>query len=1072
MGYELAQMTERYPKVAPVKMGSLGYTGFEALFVLDAPRQAAYQTEGLAIEYYKSWDSTWHKPDKYYTPYTSIPDSELMPCEDTVSVNDVENRAYAKHYGYDADGLEEKDGKLHFKCTGGRWWLSPACRLAAAPEQCVAVVTGGNGWGFQEWAMKATEYNMSVAVAVAADWARYQSVPAEFSSLFYWWWPDPTFVPYGPREIQFPRNDPDEWNDGNRRTMNAYGELVKLAYYTLKADAPNAYELGDAMVFSAQTVSKMLKDFLAKGDTTVMFACDWLKANERVWKKWIPDRTKCAPGHGIVDFAGRYLDSTISAVDCKWCQPGNRSVPLENTSTMVCLPCGVGSFSQDPGQEECTPCQPGSFTDRPGQRQCEGCRLGMYQPLTGQTSCVQCTPPLTTMMLKASSSADCLCPQNMFRPLDRNASAAPCLECPEGMHCEQGSDAMNFPWSSQEASSLEQHDLLVIYPRPKKGYWTTFDEPLSVYRCLDEQSCPGGDSEMCGAHMEGIACGTCVKGFYSGQQGLCNECSDVEKSKILFPVLPLIIGPVVCYFMHRFSRDPVEMWLSPQNGMMTTMYVLLVYLQTLGAVNSCYLSYPEIAADMLDITVGFVDILSLLRPECATFADYKTSFMGKLFLPAYILFIFAGTYFVLNLLDRLRSAAKQTPTDTSVPSALAMDRDVVFNCYLSLYSTFFIGIAAQTFQLFQCYEHPNTTKSLRAAPHILCDSDAWQEMAGMAFAAILVFCLGAFVLFVYIIILTPTRFQDIGFRKRWKFLFLKFRPTAWWWMLVMLVKGIWLSLTTVAFIEPVGQISWLFAGVSLYLYGTVSMRPWREIQVTRLDIVMHFSLLFSISFLDNFTQLGEVSPVEVARAMTGIAIVPCFLTALVLLILLRRLKHPETYQQRLQIAESMCTTFSQMTDEKVIAGVLGVLPRTDLNTLNAAKHILLSEVFWQKSEKSWWHLAAEGTVQCMRVRENNREWHRASYSSSSLGSSSCSKTSKVVSDEADVTLFTEPVKEENGVQIDIPIVTEVNKQSDNDNELPGLGDGEHSVRPRELRYTAQGGPKRPLFEVSHAAVGG
>eukprot|EP00747_Dinoflagellata_sp_TGD_P173354 gnl/TRDRNA2_/TRDRNA2_211747_c0_seq1.p1 gnl/TRDRNA2_/TRDRNA2_211747_c0~~gnl/TRDRNA2_/TRDRNA2_211747_c0_seq1.p1 ORF type:complete len:225 (+),score=9.16 gnl/TRDRNA2_/TRDRNA2_211747_c0_seq1:2-676(+) len=219
-----------------------------------------------------------------------------------------------------------------------------------------------------------------------------------------------------------------------------------------------------------------MKSLLSRGETTEEFACNWLKTNENVWKMWIPVRTKCSAGQGLVDSLGQYLTSILGAVDCKWCQPGSRSVPLDGTSTMVCIPCDMGAFSQDPGQAECASCPAGTFSNKHGQRECQGCAVGTYQPLTGKTACEECPTPMTTMLLKASSTSQCVCPQDMYKPLGIDANFTPtststarCLVCPEGLMCDAGSDAANIPKRPSEAS-LQGDARLLVHERLAKTY--------------------------------------------------------------------------------------------------------------------------------------------------------------------------------------------------------------------------------------------------------------------------------------------------------------------------------------------------------------------------------------------------------------------------------------------------------------------------------------------------------------------------------------------------------------------------------------------------------------------------
>lgn len=64
-------------------LGSMGYDGIQTIFLSNAARVAAMSAEGLALEYYKSYNKTWHSPWDYFANYASIPTDTLLACGDT-----------------------------------------------------------------------------------------------------------------------------------------------------------------------------------------------------------------------------------------------------------------------------------------------------------------------------------------------------------------------------------------------------------------------------------------------------------------------------------------------------------------------------------------------------------------------------------------------------------------------------------------------------------------------------------------------------------------------------------------------------------------------------------------------------------------------------------------------------------------------------------------------------------------------------------------------------------------------------------------------------------------------------
>ena len=86
-----------------------------------------------------------------------------------------------------------RTGVVSGKCFDDHFWYSPGCR--DVPQSCLVWYTGGNGWGMNEMSVKATIFNMPVALVVASSGANYASVPNDLTNLMlYWWVPDPTFL--------------------------------------------------------------------------------------------------------------------------------------------------------------------------------------------------------------------------------------------------------------------------------------------------------------------------------------------------------------------------------------------------------------------------------------------------------------------------------------------------------------------------------------------------------------------------------------------------------------------------------------------------------------------------------------------------------------------------------------------------------------------------------------------------------------------------------------------------------------------------------------------------------------
>jgi hypothetical protein len=185
------------------------------------------------------------------------------------------------------------------------------------------------------------------------------------------------------------------------------------------------------------------------------------------------------------------------------------------------LNCTVGHFCSL-GVAKPVPCDAGAFMGSTGGAECEFCPVGQFQPGKGETSCFKCADNITgtsTQLLGARKIENCVCEEGMYmeRKDMGNPSDSKCLPCPPGMTCALGSGTF--------AGTL--------FPAVKPKFWSSRDEPFSVFECDNEERCPGGASQTCGYLLTGRSCQHCLEGYYwNGDE--CQTCTDVEMSQLCF----------------------------------------------------------------------------------------------------------------------------------------------------------------------------------------------------------------------------------------------------------------------------------------------------------------------------------------------------------------------------------------------------------------------------------------------------------------------------------------------------------------------------------------------------------
>lgn len=542
---------------------------------------------------------------------------------------------------------------------------------------------------------------------------------------------------------------------------------------------------------------------------------------------------------------GRATDQEGS-IRCPFCPSGQyQDLPGQ----AACKDCAPGNISDAAKPWRCLPCEAGSFQDLPGQSACKPCERGRYQTQEQASACESCPSQRTTELLGAKSQALCVCPQDSYEPFPVAASDPfRCLGCPTGMKCGTGSRVRAWlekqrGWAFNGTST---------YPTLTELYFTTPDRPVYVYKCKSVVECPGGDPGSCGDKRVGFACGRCAKGYYSFG-GTCQECTQVELSSILFPVLPFIGGPLICAFIYSrllepFRTDCVD---SQKNKALSLVFFIIVYAQTIGLISQLNLKFPSIVAVTWEVSHMFNSGIQFLRPECSgggSYSNFEVQFIIRTLAPCFVVGMFAFTWLLSRLIARMlgpgsaESASKGNAISGQGRKLMqgirnGMDKYATINAVGTVMYTFSIAVLAIAFDLFKCYSHPNGLSSLFVSPDVLCGESTWTHLLAIGILAILFYCILTYAFFWWIVWVAPVRFGSPIFRRTWKFLLVKWRPSVWWWGQIFLLKGILLNLTLVMFKSGAVQLVWVTLVLMCYNVGVMVAIPWRHTASQIMEVI-------------------------------------------------------------------------------------------------------------------------------------------------------------------------------------------------------------------------------------------
>jgi len=521
----------------------------------------------------------------------------------------------------------------------------------------------------------------------------------------------------------------------------------------------------------------------------------------------------------------------------------------------------------------------------------------------------------------ARLAEDCVCAAGSYRSI----LGGGCRPCPEGMTCDAGSREDGFPSGPGVEASTS-----AVYPRVDSGYFTHYDGPLSVYKCIGA-ACPGGRPETCSAHARKLACGECDEGWVHTSKGECARCQDIFKTALLYPVLPLMFGPPVIYAMYRHSQDDVERWGQPLNGMASMFYLFLVTTQTVGASLMVGVDIPPGSPlpALQQLAQMSLNLDALLRPNCSLPSALLWRFTQRILLPVWLLLLFVFTWVVVRV----------------SPCVTTMNLYVTLNVYGGVFNTFFISIASLMVGMFQCYQHPNGKYSVVDFPSLLCFEGEWIPMSAIAVCGLLLFCVLPIAFFVRIVWLIPTYFpNNKNFRLSIKFIVRKFTFDRAWWAIVLLLKGLWINLAKVFMTEATGQILWQVSGLLFYAVLTMQFMPWRHFVVSFVDVIAHSILTYFFTMQALFVRTSAGDRENVGAAAAGVLCVAFLVLAFGAGSLVRDHLRPARPSEVVLMANKLCQAFAHFAEQpERAAALLSLLPGNEKRTLWSAGLIIRRE---------------------------------------------------------------------------------------------------------------------------------
>ncbi|CAK9094254.1 Ephrin_rec_like domain-containing protein, partial [Durusdinium trenchii] len=831
---EYEEMRTAHQSILPVILSSMGYDGEETLYVSEATFAAGYEDVGLALDFHRSYNRSHHDPKKYFSSTDDIPLTELSLCNATHMSNTERISQYFRYTG-DAGGVRQQaDGSYFAHCPDGVWWLSPACRENISG--CIPTLTSSVGWRLQAMMHWSTVYGMPTAIGIIGDFSLWVQRVKRISALFYWWVPDSTFSDLRPLQIVFPRHSPSEWAAGDKKTSGAGSFVAKMVSSNLAFKARPVQEFVSQIKMELPTLQALL--LRTQSEPVDAIACQWVKENEQTWQRWLPFQTKCFEGFGIVDTTGAYVSTRSKAASCGICQSGTFSDELEDEhgKTYRCASCPPGSSQSKASSTACEACPKGTATHEWGSEECTPCDVGSFQNLPGQSLCRPCEQHRTTRLLGATKQADCVC------EAERIEENGACIVCMRGMSCPIGATTKQL---------LVVNSTFVGHPHLQAGYNSDPSAPLSTYKCVGSR-CPGGSPGTCTGGLVGPTCGACPSQQFVG----INECRDCHLliSVMWVASFILLLAANVCSYLLATSKYTHKA--TSLLCITTSLGMLFVLFQNVGVLHTMPISWPNGLSAILRFAALFLLSLQGLGLSCVT-----GSIASEYVASTGVFWLLLVTLPVVCLITKMIPYLVRREMDWNLLK--------VWSTIGQFFQVGFTTMASLGAAPFACFKHPSGQESILNYPGIFCGSNEQRIM--QIFGGLLLFLATSFFVLCCFAAVKAPSWSGTPKLNAARFLVVRFRPDVWWFGLILLARGPFLSLPAIVLTGLPGfHLATMVMVLLLCLCLQIWFLPWKAPILNLVDALSNgfFVLLLAVSL-----AFLEVASEEERHLLEGTAVV-------------------------------------------------------------------------------------------------------------------------------------------------------------------------------------------------------
>mmetsp|Transcript_48214 Transcript_48214/g.114653 ORF Transcript_48214/g.114653 Transcript_48214/m.114653 type:complete len:1662 (-) Transcript_48214:40-5025(-) len=641
---------------------------------------------------------------------------------------------------------------------------------------------------------------------------------------------------------------------------------------------------------------------------------------------------------------GTYASATRSS-ECIACTPGSHQPNLGASS---CADCPTGTISRVPAAVECKECPAGFFKNTTGSSsECDRCVPGRYSDEAMASQCMECSFG-TTLYGSSDSRAWCTCPAGTFFYVDGEVPGRGPDEVPESARCIPCNEHMVPCLGGRTPNSAHQRPGFHVSP-----------DGTRVYQCASQEACLGGPLGGCPEHSEGPGCATCHAGS-SWDGDRCRACTAKDWSMLL--LLP--IGAIIVYLIaYRVANDPIGHSISS-----TSEFIVLVGLSI--SVIFFFNCFAALEVQWKEPILSLVKFSRDVSSELGYFSLSCSAGWGpvvSMALSASLPFGAACIIWVSAWL-KIGSAKK------------------LFNTFAGMIYACFLLLVLHGLKPFRFLVHPlGSGKSLLFMPSIFEGSPDHMKLMLIGIAVVVVYCIPflAACLWASVSIIRcgqPSRRRR--FLTSFRFLFYKFRPHAFYWGVVILLRNMVFALAPSLWPEEPVMAVFVLCIMSVTSVAAIGwMKPWRATWMSAVDIgIMIFVTLTLTMAVDWIPGRLASSNDKLVVFMTLVAAMAIGAACMFILVLLARMvcsghayreRIRKQFQSEIEAIEEMLLDFHHDPNQEVATALSSLMEEMNSSRMSEPSEVVLPEALRRLSKRT---CDVDGAVMAIVRQIRNKDY--------------------------------------------------------------------------------------------------